>query len=413
VILDFQFLELRDEDLPLVDAWFAAPHVTPWWGPAGESSAELRRHWRDGSIEPYRVDLEGRPFAFVQSYGDDPPPVAWPPQLAGTKGIDLLIGEVEQLGRGLGPALIRQFSQGLFTDHAVPRVIADPHRANGRSVRAFEKAGFRNDGTIDTPWGPAQMMVKERPAETRGHLPSPVIADKEEQSKGERPAMPDVSATARTTARILLEIEAVLFRPDDPFTFTSGRASPVYVDCRKIISFPRARGALMDMAVALIKEQAGYESLDAIAGGETAGIPFAAWIAERLGLPMLYVRKKPKGFGRDAQIEGALAEGSRVLLVEDLATDGGSKLNFVNALRTAGAEVAHTFVIFHYGIFPEGIAQLTGEGVKLHALATWWDVLAVAEEDGALGRDGIAQVRAFLEAPDSWSAAHGGKASAG
>jgi orotate phosphoribosyltransferase len=218
---------------------------------------------------------------------------------------------------------------------------------------------------------------------------------------------------ADITARILLEIEAVLFRPDEPFIFTSGRASPVYVDCRKIISFPRARAQLMDFACDLIKRQVGYESIDCIAGGETAGIPFAAWIAERLGLPMLYVRKKPKGFGRDAQIEGYLPEGARVLLVEDLATDGGSKLNFVDAIRTAGGEIAHTFVIFHYGIFPEGVAALAERGVKLHALATWWDALGAAEDGGYLAPAQVEEVRHFLQDPESWSAAHGGKEGGG
>src|SRR5215831_11474788 len=87
---------------------------------------------------------------------------------------------------------------------------------------------------------------------------------------------------AETTARILLETEAVLFRPDDPFTFTSGRLSPVYIDCRRLISFPRARKRLMDMGADLIQRKVGFEALDAIAGGETAGIPFAAWIADRL-----------------------------------------------------------------------------------------------------------------------------------
>lgn len=220
------------------------------------------------------------------------------------------------------------------------------------------------------------------------------------------------SETARRTARILMEIEAVLFRPDDPFIFTSGRASPVYVDCRRIISFPRARARLMELGEGLILDAIGAESLDVIAGGETAGIPFAAWIAERLALPMVYVRKKPKGFGRNAQIEGTFQEGDRVLLVEDLATDGGSKLNFVEALRTAGASCAHAFVIFHYGIFPKSIADLEAKGVTLHALATWWDVLAVAEETGYLSGDGLAQVRAFLEDPETWSAEHGGKTSA-
>jgi len=210
-------------------------------------------------------------------------------------------------------------------------------------------------------------------------------------------------AMAETTARILLEIEAVLIRPNDPFTLTSGRKSPVYVDCRKIISFPRARAQLMDFACQLIQREAGYESIDCIAGGETAGIPFAAWIAERLGLPMTYIRKQPKGFGRNAQIEGHLPEGSRVLLVEDLATDGGSKLNFIDAIRQAEAEIAHTFVIFHYGIFPEGVAALEERGVRLHALATWWDALGVAEQNGYLGSRDVEEVRGFLQDPENWT----------
>ncbi|MEX0922903.1 MAG: orotate phosphoribosyltransferase [Rhodovibrionaceae bacterium] len=221
----------------------------------------------------------------------------------------------------------------------------------------------------------------------------------------------EITQTARTTARILMEIEAVLFRPEDPFTFTSGRKSPVYVDCRRIISFPRARATLMNLLVNEVMEQIGHESLDVVAGGETAGIPFAAWIAERLGLPMIYIRKKPKGFGRNAQIEGAFKDGDRILLVEDMATDGGSKLNFVNAIREAGGEIAHTAVIFHYGIFPEGLQRLTDAGVALHALATWWDALAVAEERGYLDAKGIETVRAFLTDPNGWSKAHGGKTS--
>jgi len=211
---------------------------------------------------------------------------------------------------------------------------------------------------------------------------------------------------AVTAARILLEVKAVAFSPDEPFTFTSGRKSPVYIDCRKLISFPRARTKLMELAVAMIETRIGFEGLDAVAGGETAGIPFAAWIADRLALPMLYVRKQPKGFGRMAQIEGDMAEGNRVLLVEDLATDGGSKLLFVEALRKAGAQVAHNFVIFHYGIFPASIARMDEAGVALHALATWKDVVAEAERQGYFTPDGLAKVRAFLDDPDGWAAAH-------
>ncbi|MFQ5774816.1 MAG: orotate phosphoribosyltransferase [Kiloniellaceae bacterium] len=224
--------------------------------------------------------------------------------------------------------------------------------------------------------------------------------------------MPEIGEAARVTAGVLMDIEAILFRPDDPFIFTSGRASPVYVDCRKVISYPRERRTLMDLAVALIEREVGTGAIDVVAGGETAGVPFAAWIADRLELPMIYVRKAPKGFGRNARIEGAFAEGARVLLVEDLATDGGSKINFVEAIRAAGGEIGHAFVLFHYGIFPQGIAALAERGVRLHALATWWDALALAEGRGYLSAEGLATVRAFLMDPDAWSAAHGGKTGA-
>jgi orotate phosphoribosyltransferase len=217
------------------------------------------------------------------------------------------------------------------------------------------------------------------------------------------PRRPADAEAAETTARILLETKAVLFSPDRPFTFTSGRVSPVYIDCRKLISFPRARRKLMDLGAALIEREIGFESLDAVAGGETAGIPFAAWLAERMALPMLYIRKKPKGFGRNAQIEGELAERQRVLLVEDLASEGTSKLNFVRAIRSAGGQIAHAFVIFHYGIFPQSVESLAAEKVALHALATWWDVLAVAEGLGYFTPSQFAAVKSFLEDPEHWS----------
>jgi orotate phosphoribosyltransferase len=214
---------------------------------------------------------------------------------------------------------------------------------------------------------------------------------------------------AAQAARLLIEVKAVNLRPHEPFIFTSGRASPVYVDCRRLVSFPRARRLLMRMGAETIWRSVGAESVDFVAGGETAGIPFAAWLSDELGLPMLYVRKKPKGFGRNAQIEGEFPPGARVLLVEDLATDGGSKLVFVEALRKAEAKVAHAFVIFHYGIFPHGIARLATAGVTLHALATWADVVAAAEADALLDAKAIAEIRAYLKDPDGWSLAHGGK----
>jgi orotate phosphoribosyltransferase len=211
------------------------------------------------------------------------------------------------------------------------------------------------------------------------------------------------------TARWLLDIKAVNFRPEEPYTLTAGWASPVYIDCRWVISFPEARRRISQMAVELLRTQTDLAATDYIAGGETAGIPYAAWIAAATDKPMLYVRKKPKGFGRNAQIEGHLKANRKVLLVEDLATDGGSKINFVNALRTAGAEVSDIFVVFFYGAFPGALDELEKQGVKLHSLCTWRDVLKVAADEQYFSADAIAGVRAFLDDPVAWSAAHGGK----
>ncbi len=106
---------------------------------------------------------------------------------------------------------------------------------------------------------------------------------------------PDKPVMAQMTAKMLLEIGAVHFDTDKPYTLASGIVSPSYIDCRKLISYPRIRAAVMDFMTASILRDAGFEAFDSVAGGETAGIPFAAWIAERMGLPMQYVRKKPKG----------------------------------------------------------------------------------------------------------------------
>ncbi len=206
---------------------------------------------------------------------------------------------------------------------------------------------------------------------------------------------------AAASAKILLDTKSVLFNAREPFTFTSGRISPVYVDCRRLISFPQERGALMDFGAEIMRKEC--PDLAYCAGGETAGIPYAAFLSERLNLPMLYVRKKPKGFGRMAQIEGVMEEGKKVALIEDLQTDGGSKKVFIDALREAGAVVEHSFVVFHYGIFQASIDNMNAMGVKLHALTTWWDVLAVAREHKYFDEETLNSVEAFLKAPDQWA----------
>jgi len=217
---------------------------------------------------------------------------------------------------------------------------------------------------------------------------------------------PDATEIARLTARMLLEIKAVHFNADQPFKLASGLPSPTYIDCRKLISYPRIRSNLMDFLTVTVMRNAGFEAFDNIAGGETAGIPFAALVAERMALPMTYVRKKPKGYGRNARIEGAMSEGERVLLVEDLTTDGGSKLSFVDAIRETGATCAHTAVIFYYGIFPETEKTLGDHGVALHSLCTWWDVLAEAKAQGSFDANTLTEVEAFLNAPRDWQEAN-------
>lgn len=216
---------------------------------------------------------------------------------------------------------------------------------------------------------------------------------------------PDQREIARLTARMLLEIKAVHFNADEPFVLASGKPSPTYIDCRKLISFPRIRSTLMDFLTVTVMRNAGFEAFDNVAGGETAGIPFGAWVAERMALPMTYVRKKPKGYGRNARIEGAMSEGQRVLLVEDLTTDGGSKISFVDAIRETGATCAHTAVIFYYGIFPQTEENLSDHGVTLHHLCTWWDVLAEARAQGTFDSKTLREVEIFLKSPEEWQEA--------
>ena len=128
--------------------------------------------------------------------------------------------------------------------------------------------------------------------------------------------------------------------------------------------------------------------------------------------PMAYVRKKPKGFGRNSLIEGDVPEGKRTLLVEDLTTDGRSKIQFAQALRDAGAIVNHAFVVFFYGVFPGSLETLAQMDISLHHLCTWWDVLDACRDRPYFTEPAMAEVRRFLENPVAWSAAHGGIGSA-
>jgi len=219
---------------------------------------------------------------------------------------------------------------------------------------------------------------------------------------------PDRATMAELLAKMLWEIKAVHFNAEQPYKLASGMASPVYIDCRKLLSYPRVRSAVMDFAASVITRDAGFERFDCIAGGETAGIPFAALLADRLSLPMIYVRKKPKGHGRNAQIEGHMPEGSRVLVIEDLTTAGGSMFTLIDAIRAAGGIVDHGMALFYYGIFNEGALRFADGKVKLHHIATWRNVLAVAKEQKLFDEKTLSEVEAFLDAPLAWSGRNGG-----
>jgi len=210
------------------------------------------------------------------------------------------------------------------------------------------------------------------------------------------------------TANILLDIGAVSWNFETPFILTSGAASPVYVDCRRLISFVSERREIVRMLAEKTESAIGLENIETIAGGETAGIPLAAWLAEALDLPMIYVRKKTKGFGKNKLIEGVLEKGENVLLVEDLATTALSKLNFCESLRSAGAEVSDTLVIFEYGCYPETEKDLRAARLRLHSLTTWERLLGTAEKNGQLKTEESQIIRDFLHNPVSWSKKHGG-----
>jgi orotate phosphoribosyltransferase len=209
---------------------------------------------------------------------------------------------------------------------------------------------------------------------------------------------------ARRASEILLSIKAIGCNLEKPFKLTSGWASPVYVDCRKLISFVNERREIIRLMAESVRDQA----FDVIAGGETAGISYGAWIAELVGLPYIYIRKKPKEVGKTQQIEGEVKPGQKVLLVEDLATDGASKVNFLNALRTAGAVCAHSVVVFYYGIFPKAPQIIQDAGITLHAMTTWRHMIDAAEATSYFPAAQIKGIREFLENPEAWSKAHGG-----
>jgi orotate phosphoribosyltransferase len=215
--------------------------------------------------------------------------------------------------------------------------------------------------------------------------------------------MTDKKHIARAAAKILLDTKSVLLNASEPFTYTSGRRGPAYADCRRLISFPTQREQLMNFAAEILKKDVGTANIDYVAGGETAGIPYAAFISQLMKKPMLYIRKKPKGFGRMAQIEGHIeGDKKKIVLVEDVQNFGVSVKIFIDAIRSANAIVEHLIVIFSHG-HASSAQNMKDMGLHLHALCTWRDVIEVARAENYFDDATLQSVEDFLADPEGWS----------
>jgi orotate phosphoribosyltransferase len=202
-------------------------------------------------------------------------------------------------------------------------------------------------------------------------------------------------------ASSLLEAGAVRLSPKDPFTWASGLRSPIYCDNRQLLGFPALRSAIRQELAA----RAALLGPTLIAGTSTAGIPWAALVAEELGLPMAYVRPEPKKHGMGRQVEGPHADGHRVVLIEDLVSTGGSSIRCVEALRHEDAQVLQVLALFSYGL-PQADQAFRAAGVDLAVLATFPDLARKAGEKGLLDRHDLESLAEWRADTLAWSKRH-------
>jgi orotate phosphoribosyltransferase len=211
--------------------------------------------------------------------------------------------------------------------------------------------------------------------------------------------MSQLDSISRQIAASLLEIEAVSLRPHQPFTWTSGLKSPIYCDNRLTMSYPSIRELIAEGFVAVIKEQ--YQDAEVIAGTATAGIPHAAWVAQKLKLPMIYVRDKAKGHGKENLIEGAIKPGQKVVVIEDLISTGGSSLKAALAVNDAGAKVFGVLAIFSYQL-DKATGAFQSAGMPLQTLTNYSKLLDAALELGKIREEDLALLRSWRENPEQF-----------
>lgn len=201
-------------------------------------------------------------------------------------------------------------------------------------------------------------------------------------------------------AKDLLKIKAVKLSPDKPFTWASGIKSPIYCDNRLTISYPEIRKQIAQGLAAQIKVE--FPDVEVIGGVVTAGIPHAAWVADELGLPLIYVRSKPKDHGRGKQIEGVLPAHAKTVLIDDLLSTGGSVLRAVKAAQNEGADVIGVGAIFSYQL-PAVSANFKQVSLSFTTLTNYSELLEAATEENYIAADQLETLKKWRKAPEKWN----------
>ncbi|WP_195957255.1 orotate phosphoribosyltransferase [Enterococcus gallinarum] len=205
---------------------------------------------------------------------------------------------------------------------------------------------------------------------------------------------------SKAIAKDLLTIEAVFLRPNEPFTWASGIKSPIYCDNRMTMSYPAVRKAIASGLAAQIKEH--FPDVEVIAGTATAGIPHAAWVADILDLPMVYIRSKAKDHGKGNQIEGRITEGQKMVVIEDLISTGGSVLKACEAAAREGANVLGVAAIFTYEL-PQGLTNFEKAQLPLVTLTNYSTMIDTALEMDYIGKEDIALLQQWKQSPQTWT----------
>ena len=208
-----------------------------------------------------------------------------------------------------------------------------------------------------------------------------------------------MSELAKTIAKNLLDIEAVFLSPNEPFTWASGIKSPIYCDNRITMSYPKIRREIAEGLAQSIKET--YPDVEVIAGTATAGIPHAAWVAEILNLPMVYIRSKAKEHGKGNQIEGRISQGQKMVIIEDLISTGGSVLDAAAAAKREGANVLGIAAIFTYEL-PKGTERFTEEKMPLITLTSYSILLEAALEANYIEEKDLVLLKEWKIDPENW-----------